>query len=288
MRNYLVVTDSNADLVLGYAAANDVIEMELTYTLDDKTYYCNDPALSRPDFYARMRAGKMPITAQINLESAKAIMGPALEAGNDLLCVMFSSALSGTYNSVRLAAEELAQEHPEAKIIVLDSLAASAGQGMLVARAVGYKAQGLTIDEAARRLRADIPHLAHLFTVDDLNHLHRGGRVSAATALFGTMLGIKPVLHVDDEGRLVPTGKVRGRRASLLALVDGMEQQIDRERCDCFALSHGDCIDDAQFVADEVCKRFGLKNYTISYVGPTVGAHSGPGTVALFFYAKYK
>ena len=124
--------------------------------------------------------------------------------------------------------------------------------------------------------------------MDDLNHLHRGGRVSAATALFGTMLGIKPVLHVDDEGRLVPTGKVRGRRASLLALVDGMEQQIDRERCDCFALSHGDCIDDAQFVADEVCKRFGLKNYTISYVGPTVGAHSGPGTVALFFYAKYK
>ena len=124
--------------------------------------------------------------------------------------------------------------------------------------------------------------------MDDLNHLHRGGRVSKTAAVFGTMLGIKPLLHVDDAGRLIPTGKERGRRNSLLGLVEGMARQMDPEKCDRVAISHGDCIDDAQFVADEVCRRFGLKDYTISYVGPVIGAHSGPGTVALFFYAKHK
>ena len=288
MSEYRIVTDSNSDLVPGFAAENGILELELTYTIDGNTYKCNDPALSRSEFYSLMRAGKMPITAQINLEEAKEELTPLLEAGVDLLCIMFSPALSGTYNSIRLAAEELSAKFPERKLIVIDTLAASAGQGMLVARAVEYREQGLSIEENAARIREDIPHQAHLFTVDDLNHLRRGGRVSATTAVVGTMLGIKPVLHVDNEGRLIPTGKVRGRRQSLLKLVDNMEKQIDRERCDRFALSHGDCIEDAQFVADEVRRRFGLKNYTISYVGPTVGAHSGPGTVALFFYAKVR
>ena len=235
-----------------------------------------------------VRAGEMPITAQVNIEDAVRALTPLLDAGSDLLCIMFSSALSGTYNSVRLAAEELAPQYPTQRIIVLDSLAASAGQGMLVARAVMYREQGLSLDESAERIKEDIPRQAHLFTVDDLNHLHRGGRVSKTAAVFGTMLGIKPLLHVDDAGRLIPTGKVRGRRNSLLGLVEGMARQMDPEKCDRFAISHGDCIDDAQFVADEVCRRFGLKDYTISYVGPVIGAHSGPGTVALFFYAKHK
>ena len=283
---YKIVTDSNADLVPGYAADHDILEMELTYTLAGKTYRCNDPTLSRPDFYSRMRAGEMPLTAQINLEEAKELLTPYLAQGRDLLCIMFSSALSGTYNSTRLAAEELRTRFPERKILVLDSLAASAGQGMLVARAVENQERGLSLEENAAAIREDIPHLAHLFTVDDLNHLRRGGRVSATAAIMGTMLGIKPLLHVDDQGRLIPTGKVRGRRQSLLRLVDGMAEQMDPQHCDRFALSHGDCLEDAQFVADQVKKRFGIRNYTISYVGPTIGAHSGPGTVALFFYAK--
>ena len=288
MNPYVIVTDSCADMVPGFAAENHIVELELTYTIGGVTRPCNDPSLSRPAFYDMVRAGEMPITAQVNIEDAVRALTPLLDAGSDLLCIMFSSALSGTYNSVRLAAEELAPQYPAQRIIVLDSLAASAGQGMLVARAVMYREQGLSLDESAERIKEDIPRQAHLFTVDDLNHLHRGGRVSKTAAVFGTMLGIKPLLHVDDAGRLIPTGKVRGRRNSLLGLVEGMARQMDPEKCDRFAISHGDCIDDAQFVADEVCRRFGLKDYTISYVGPVIGAHSGPGTVALFFYAKHK
>ena len=288
MNPYVIVTDSCADMVPVFAAENHIVELELTYTIGGVTRPCNDPSLSRPAFYDMVRAGEMPITAQVNIEDAVRALTPLLDAGSDLLCIMFSSALSGTYNSVRLAAEELAPQYPTQRIIVLDSLAASAGQGMLVARAVMYREQGLSLDESAERIKEDIPRQAHLFTVDDLNHLHRGGRVSKTAAVFGTMLGIKPLLHVDDAGRLIPTGKVRGRRNSLLGLVEGMARQMDPEKCDRFAISHGDCIDDAQFVADEVCRRFGLKDYTISYVGPVIGAHSGPGTVALFFYAKHK
>ena len=288
MNPYVIVTDSCADMVPGFAAENHIVELELTYTIGGVTRPCNDPSLSRPAFYDMVRAGEMPITAQVNIEDAVRALTPLLDAGSDLLCIMFSSALSGTYNSVRLAAEELAPQYPTQRIIVLDSLAASAGQGMLVARAVMDREQGLSLDESAERIKEDIPRQAHLFTVDDLNHLHRGGRVSKTAAVFGTMLGIKPLLHVDDAGRLIPTGKVRGRRNSLLGLVEGMARQMDPEKCDRFAISHGDCIDDAQFVADEVCRRFGLKDYTISYVGPVIGAHSGPGTVALFFYAKHK
>ncbi|WP_418704104.1 DegV family protein, partial [Anaerotruncus massiliensis (ex Liu et al. 2021)] len=219
MNPYVIVTDSCADMVPGFAAENHIVELELTYTIGGVTRPCNDPSLSRPAFYDMVRAGEMPITAQVNIEDAVRALTPLLDAGSDLLCIMFSSALSGTYNSVRLAAEELAPQYPTQRIIVLDSLAASAGQGMLVARAVMYREQGLSLDESAERIKEDIPRQAHLFTVDDLNHLHRGGRVSKTAAVFGTMLGIKPLLHVDDAGRLIPTGKVRGRRNSLLGLV---------------------------------------------------------------------
>lgn len=283
MSSYMIVTDSNSDMIPGYAANNGILEIELTYTMEEVTYRCNDPALSRAEFYAKMREGKLPITAQINIEEAKGMLEPALKSGKDALCIMFSSALSGSYNSVRLAAQEMMEKYPERSIIVIDSLAASAGLWMLVQRALTYQKQGIALKDAAEKILEDIPRQAHFFTVDDLFHLHRGGRVSAASAVFGSMLGIKPILHVNDEGKLVPIGKVRGRKASLLALVDHMEKQIDRAACSRFAVSHGDCMEDAQFVADEVVKRFGIKDYTISYVGPTIGAHSGPGTVALFF-----
>ena len=200
MNPYVIVTDSCADMVPGFAAENHIVELELTYTIGGVTRPCNDPSLSRPAFYDMVRAGEMPITAQVNIEDAVRALTPLLDAGSDLLCIMFSSALSGTYNSVRLAAEELAPQYPTQRIIVLDSLAASAGQGMLVARAVMYRERGLSLDESAERIKEDIPRQAHLFTVDDLNHLHRGGRVSKTAAVFGTMLGIKPLLHVDDGG----------------------------------------------------------------------------------------
>lgn len=284
----MIVTDSNADFVPGYAAEKGIIEVELTYLLGGASYRCNDPAVSRAEFYQRMRAGEMPKTSAVNVADTKSLLTPALQEGNDLLCIMFSSALSGTFQNTCLAAEELRLSFPEREIIVIDSLCASAGEGLLVSRAVNYRGLGLTLQEAASRIQADIPHIAHLFTVDDLFHLQRGGRVSKAAAVIGSMLGIKPTLHVDEEGRLVPTGKVRGRRQALLALADNMERQMDTGRCDCFAISHGDCLDDAEFLADEIQRRFGISRHTISYVGPTIGAHSGPGTVALFFYASVR
>jgi len=230
----------------------------------------------------------MPITAQVNVEEARAQLEEQLKHGNDLLCIMFSSALSGTYNSVRVAAQELEAKYPKRRVVVIDSLAASAGQGMLVARAVDYKEQGLPLEENAARIREDIPHQAHLFTVDDLNHLRRGGRVSAATALVGTMLGIKPVLHVDDEGHLTKVGTARGRNASLKALVDHMaETAIDPAGQTVF-ISHGDCEGDANRVAEDVKRRFGVQTVVLNNVGPVIGAHSGPGTVALFFLGRHR
>ena len=283
MNPYVIVTDSCADMVPGFAAENHIVELELTYTIGGVTRPCNDPSLSRPAFYDMVRAGEMPITAQVNIEDAVRALTPLLDAGSDLLCIMFSSALSGTYNSVRLAAEELAPQYPTQRIIVLDSLAASAGQGMLVARAVMYREQGLSLDESAERIKEDIPRQAHLFTVDDLNHLHRGGRVSKTAAVFGTMLGIKPLLHVDDAGRLIPTGKVRGRRNSIKRMLEKMrETAIEPEKQIVF-MSHGDCLEDAEYLAGRIREEWGVKDVVINYDGPVIGAHSGPGTLALFF-----
>lgn len=286
MSEYVIVTDSNGDMPEGFAAQNGVLELQLTYTIEGKSYQCHDPALSRHAFYEKMRNEQMPQTAAVNPSDAVDLLETVLQQGKDALCIMFSSALSTTYNSVCIAKQELAEKYPDCTVIVIDSLCASAGEGFLVARAVENKNNGLSIEENADKIRKDAPHITHLFTVNDLFHLHRGGRVSATAAVVGSVLGIKPVLHVDDSGRLVPVNKVRGRKQSLLALVDSMEKQMDPEHCDCFAISHGDCLEEAQFVASEIGRRLGIKKHTIAYVGPTIGAHSGPGTVALFFYGK--
>lgn len=286
MAGFAVVTDSNADLTTGYAAEHGVAEVQLTYVLDGVTRECGDPSLSPAAFYEHMRQGAMPKTAAVNVEQASTMFRSLLEKGQDVLCIAFSSALSATCSNCQVAAQELEGEFPGRKIIVMDSLCASAGEGLLVSRAVEYRDAGMAVEEAASRILADIPHIAHLFTVDNLFHLHRGGRVSKAAAVVGTMLGVKPMMHVDAQGRLTPIGKIRGRKQALTALVDGMGKQMDPERCDCFAISHGDCPEDAAFVVSEIEKRFGIQRHTVSYVGPTLGAHAGPGTVALFFYAK--
>lgn len=288
MNKFRIVTDSNSDMAPGFAEEHGILELELTYLMEEKSYRCNDPALSRAEFYQKMRDGQMPKTAAVNVEDVTATLTPALEAGSDLLCIMFSSNLSATCSSTQIAAKELAERFPERKIAVVDTLCASAGESLLVSQAVKYQKAGLSLEETEKRIREDAPHIAHLITVNDLFHLHRGGRVSATAAVVGSVLGIKPTIRVDEEGRLLPTGKVRGRRQSLISLVDGMEKQMDRERCDCYAITHGDCAEDAAFVVEEIRKRLGIEEHTISYVGPTIGAHSGPGTIALCFYAKFR
>lgn len=289
MDNYIITTDTTADLPENYIAEHKLGIMSLTYTIDGETYSREHP-LDVSEFYAKMRAGSMPTTSQVNPESAKEILLPYLKEGYDILHIAFSSGLSGSYNSVRIAAEELSEDFPERKIIIIDSLAASLGQGLLVHKAVSMKESGADMETIAKWLEDNKLHVVHNFTVDDLNHLYRGGRVSKTTAFLGTMVNIKPILHVDDEGHLIALSKTRGRKKSLQALVDSMEKQMGdfRNQNDVVFISHGDCLTDAEYVAQLIKERFGIDSFMINYIGSTIGAHSGPGTVALFYMGNFR
>ena len=288
MAQYRIITDSTTDLSPELVKEMDVDVIPMTFVLDGKTYL-NTPdeaQLSSKDFYARVRAGSMPTTSQINGETLRSFVEPYLKAGTDVLYLAFSSGLSGTYNAARLTFEDLREEYPERKVIVVDTLGASMGEGLMVYLACKERDKGKSAEEVAAWVEENRLKLAHWFTVDDLNHLKRGGRVSGAAAFFGTMLSIKPVLHVDDEGHLIPMEKVRGRRASLDALVEHMAKTgVDNEHQTVF-ISHGDCEADVNYVADKIRARFGTKEIYTNPIGPVIGAHSGPGTVALFFLAS--
>ena len=284
MDGYVITTDNNSDLPEEFYQKYQVGCTYLSYSIDGQTYTKED-FLPTAEFYARMRAGAMPTTAQVNPEAARALMEPYLIEGKDILHIAFSSGLSGSYASCCVAAEDLSERYPQRKILVVDSLCASLGQGLLVYHAVKLKEAGKSMEEVVQWLESHRKNLVHLFTVDDLDHLHRGGRVSKATAIVGGMLNIKPVLHVDDEGKLVAIGKVRGRKKSLQALVDGMQERIGpyASSCDTIFISHGDCEEDARYVEKKVKDIYPIQTVIINYVGATIGAHSGPGTVALFF-----
>lgn len=285
MSQFKLVTDTSADLPRKYLEQNDIKVMSLAYIIDGNTYGWDNP-MDEHEFYEKMRKGSMPTTSQVNVGDAMEIFERLIRENDEILCVSFSSGLSGTYNSVALAAQNVCESHPGKKIRVVDSKAASLGQGLMVDYALKMQKEGKGLDETADFLEQNFGHFVHVFTVDDLNHLYRGGRVSRATAFVGTLANIKPILHVDDEGHLINIGKVRGRKKSLIELVNLMKQKIGdhvKENHTIF-ISHGDSPADAQFVADEVKKRFGIDSFLINYVGPTIGAHSGPGTIALFFY----
>lgn len=286
MNPYVIMTDTTADLPESYIQEHQLSVLSLSYTIDGTTYDRENP-LDVREFYAKMRAGSMPTTAQVNPEQAKEAFKVCLDQGKDVLYLAFSSGLSGTYGSAVIAAREIEEdgEYPDRRVMVLDSLSASLGEGLLVHKAVMMKEAGKTLDEVADWVEKNKLHLCHNFTVDDLFHLHRGGRVSKATAILGTMINIKPVLHVDDEGHLIAVGKVRGRKKSLSSLVDRMAEQIKgfEDQNDMVFISHGDCEEDAEYVKKLVQERFGIEKFIINQVGPTIGAHSGPGTLALFF-----
>ena len=284
MSEYVITTDNNSDLPEEYLKDHGVGCMYLSYSMDGKNY-THGNFLPEHEFYEAMRNGSMPTTAQVNPENAKALLEPYLKEGKDILHIAFSSGLSGTYNSSRIAAEELMEEYPDRKIIVVDSLSASLGQGLLVWLAQQKKELGQTLEDVADWVEKNKLKMVHLVTVDDLNHLYRGGRVSRTTAIVGSMLNIKPVLHVDNEGKLTAIGKVRGRKKALQELVKLMDEKIGSfgADCDTIFISHGDCEQDAQYVAAKVKEKYNIKNIIINQVGATIGAHSGPGTMALFF-----
>ena len=284
MSEYVITTDNNSDLPEKYLKDHGVGCMYLSYSMDGKNY-THENFLPEHEFYEAMRNGSMPTTAQVNPENAKALLEPYLKEGKDILHIAFSSGLSGTYNSSRIAAEELMEEYTDRRIIVVDSLSASLGQGLLVWLAQQKKELGQTLEDVADWVEKNKLKMVHLFTVDDLNHLYRGGRVSRTTAIVGSMLNIKPVLHVDNEGKLTAIGKVRGRKKALQELVKLMDEKIGSfgADCDTIFISHGDCEQDAQYVAAKVKEKYNIKNIIINQVGATIGAHSGPGTMALFF-----
>ena len=285
MRDYVLMTDSCCDLSASLAEELGIFVLPLSLELSGQTYhnYLDGREIGFSDFYNRIRAGETATTSAISVGIFEETMRPFLESGKDILCLSFSSALSTTYQSAVIAAGEMAESFPEAKIHVVDTLSASLGQGLLVYLCARKKQAGLDIDALRDYAEQTKGQVCHWFTVDDLNHLKRGGRVSATAALFGTMLSIKPVLHVDDQGRLIPVSKSRGRRAALTALVDRMEQTAVDPGTQTVFISHGDCPEDAQFVADEIRRRFGTEDIRINFVGPVIGNHSGPGTMALFF-----
>ena len=225
MREFVITVNSTVDLPKEWLKERNVPVLPLKYTIDGQTYQDME-GLSAKEFFQKLREGHMSVTSQINPEEAREMMEPFLKEGKDVLHLAFSSGLSGSYNSVRLAAEELKEEYPDRKILVVDSLCASLGEGLFVYKAVQMKEAGASVDEVAAWLEEHKQNFCHVFTVDDLFHLYRGGRVSKAAAIVGTMINLKPLLHVDDEGHLIPLSKVRGRKKSLATLVSMMEERI--------------------------------------------------------------
>ena len=285
MRDYVIMTDSCCDMTDEMARELDLVVQPLSLHMGQDVYrnWLNGREIGFEAFYARIRGGETATTSAVSVGEFEDAMRPILAQGKDILCINFSSALSTTYQSAVIAAGDLRTEFPEAKIYVVDSLGASLGQGLLLYLCAQQEREGRSSGAVRACAEATKGNICHWFTVDDLNHLKRGGRISAATALFGTMLSIKPVMHVDDGGHLTPVSKARGRKASLLALVDQMEKNaVDPAHGPVF-ISHGDCEGDALLVADEIVRRFGNNDIHLNYVGPVIGNHAGPGTVALFF-----
>ena len=285
MNTYQIITDSGCDLPLELRRELKIEMVSLTLRFREQ----EQPDSVGDDIrqlYAALRAGEAATTSAVNPDTWEQAMSPALERGEDVLVLAFSSGLSTTYQSAVIAAGELAARYPQRKIRVVDSRSASLGQGLLVWYACRQRDAGLSLDQLADWLEEEKYHLCHWFTVDDLMYLKRGGRISAATALVGTMLGIKPVLHMDDEGHLINVSKVRGRKASVEALADKLGQLGLPGKNDTVFICHGDCLEDAKRLEAIVREKYGVKEVFIGYTGAVIGSHSGPGNLALFFLGE--
>lgn len=282
--DYIILTDSSCDLPARLAEELELTVLPLTLTLDGREYanHLDGREIGFGAFYDRMREGGNAVTSAANIQGYFSLMEPLLQQGKDILLLVFSSGLSSTYQTSLLAAEELGEKYPERKIYAVDTLCASMGQGLLVALAARQRAAGRTIEEVRDWALEARQRLCHWFTVDNLMFLKRGGRLNAATALVGTALGIKPVLQVNQEGKLVNVGKARGRQAAIAALADRMAENAVTPQETVF-ISHGDCLEDAKALEKLVRQRFAPKEVVISYVGPVIGAHTGAGVLALFY-----
>ena len=281
MRDYVITVNSTVDVPKEWLEERHVPVIPLKYTIDGETY-TDMEGLSAKEFFDKLREGKMSTTSQVNPEEAAAELEPYIKEGKDILHLGFSSGLSGTLNSMKIAGEMLEEKYSEAKVIVIDTLCACLGEALLLYKALQQKEKGMNIDELAGWVEENKLHVCHNVTVDDLNHLHRGGRVSKTTAVLGTLVQIKPIIHMDDNGKLQVIGKERGRKKSLNKIVDMAVEQSKGWDNDIIMITHGDCIDDAEYVAKLVREKMGIDNILINNIGTVIGSHTGPGVVAVF------
>jgi len=285
MNEYVIFTDSSCDISPSLLKEWDVTYVNLVFRNDATGDEYTQDTMAIDDFYAQMRNGTVFKTSAANMQAFHDTFEPALVLGKDILYIGFSSGLSSTVAAGDAAAKDLKFKYPDRKIITIDTLCASAGQGLILYLSVLKRNEGASLEENAAYVEDCIPHLDHWFTVDDLVYLKRGGRISGVAAFIGGMLDIKPVLHVDDEGHLIAMFKVRSRKKSIAALADKYFE-YNSDPAGRYFISHGDCIDDAKALEDLICAKTGKKAELITSVGPVIGAHSGPGTLALFFLGK--
>lgn len=285
--SYQIITDSCCDFTAQMYQELNLIALPLTVTYRGVSFPDrNDDSLQ--EMYDGFRAGEAATTAAANPESWKQAFQTALDQGLDVLALAFSSGLSTTYQSAVIAAEELKEEYPDRTILVSDTLAASLGQGLLAWYACKKRDEGLNIQELFQWVEDHKQNICHWFTVDDLMYLKRGGRISAATALLGTMLSVKPVLHVDSEGHLINVSKSRGRKAAIQALAQKLGELGAGYDNSTVFISHGDCLEEAQGLANILKEKYGVKEVYINYIGAVIGSHAGPGTIALFFMGSHR
>lgn len=287
---YRIVTDSASNLSEEMIDEFGLEILPMTFMVDgvERRSYLKGEKTDLKQFYTMMREGKVITTSLPNLQETETTMRAILDGGEDILYLGFSSALSSAFGSIDLLMQRLAGEYPERTLRAVETFAASGGQGMLVYLACKKAAAGATLDEVGDFVVETRDHLCHWFTVDDLMFLFRGGRVSRTSAWAGTMLNIKPVLHVDANGALIPVEKVRGRKKSIKALVDRMEKTAIDPASQTVFITHGDCIDDVEVLKSEITERLGVTDFVVNYIDPVIGAHSGPGTLALFFLGTEK
>ncbi len=287
--SYRIFTDATSDITVELAKSINVTVLPMEFSIGGKSqrHVPGDAGLNLKALFDAMRGGQQAVTSQINAFQFTEAFEPVLEAGEDLIHIGFSTALSGSTASGKLAVEELEKRYPNRKIACIDSRAASLGEGLLVYSAAKLQNE-LDFDQMVDWIESNKQNICHWFTVDDLVYLKRGGRVSGATAAIATVLNIKPVMHVNNEGQLIALDKVAGRKRSLKWLVDSMEKKIDKEKASTVFVGHCDAMEDAQYVASLVKERFNIADIRIYDIGITIGAHSGPGTIALFHYGKEK
>ncbi len=286
-RKFAIVTDSAADMPTEYYEEHGVEVVSLGFNMNNVNYAGEyGEKITEQDFYAQLREGAMPTTYQVTAEMAKPHIEQFLEKGQDVFVLTFSSALSGTSGSFTVAARELAKKYPKRKIEVVDSLCASMGEGLLLDYVVKKADEGASLEDTKAYAEDLKLHICHHFTVDSLFHLKRGGRVSAATAILGSILKIKPIMHVNDEGKLIAIGKVVGRKRSLSTLVENLFASAEMEENDPIFISHGDCMEDVEYVKSLILEKMPNVKIYVNYVGAVIGAHSGAGTVAIFHKGK--